>query len=397
MVIYERILTYIRESFKKGKEILQWKFIKENIVSSFWIGVVFTISHELFVDIFYHGKIIFFDFIDLASGVRLLIIIIISSIILTFFFFKKIELKKKDEKNANLMQVLIETGKMAKVGGWEVDLITDTQTWTPGIYFIVELDLPEDKNEPLKRVNFYTPESNAILKPAVKKLITLGESYDLDLELITAKGNHRWVRTIGKGTKINGKVVSISGVIQDITDIKLATEALHESEKNYKMLSSIDGLTRLYNRRHFDEHLKMEIDRATRYDLPLTILFIDIDNFKNFNDSYGHCDGDKVLSLFGKIVVRCIRTVDIAHRYGGEEFTVMLPSTNLEKGCLVAEKIKETFNQEIITITSDQKVSMTISIGVAEYIRSESPEDFIKRADVCMYEAKRTGKNKVCF
>lgn len=397
MVTYKKILSYFSEGLRKSKTFLKWEFIKENLFSSLQVGVVFTIFHELFVDLLYQHKISVAHFLNYETVFRLFIVIVITSVIMSVLSLKNKQLEKSEKLKTKLLEVLNETGKMAKVGGWVFDIVTNTQIWTPGTYYIVELDLPKDKNEPLKRVNYYTPASNAILREAVRKVIFSGEPYDLELEIITAKGNHRWVRTVGKATKVNGKVVSIAGVIQDITDIKLANEALHESEKNYKMLSFIDGLTRLYNRRHFDEQLKMETDRMIRYGQPLTILFLDVDNFKNFNDSYGHGDGDKVLSLLGKILVKCLRTVDFAHRYGGEEFTVMLPSTNLKEGIIVAEKIRTQFSREIITTTSNEKVSMTISVGVAEYIQSESSESFLKRVDTRMYEAKTTGKNKVCF
>jgi diguanylate cyclase (GGDEF)-like protein/PAS domain S-box-containing protein len=184
-------------------------------------------------------------------------------------------------------------------------------------------------------------------------------------------------------------------IIRDITDRKRAEEALAESENRYRELSIVDDLTQLYNSRHFYNQLRMELNRADRYEQPLTLLLLDLDNFKAFNDSYGHLQGDQVLSRFGGLVKDMLRQADSAYRYGGEEFTILLPMTTSDNGVVAAERIRKKFKKEKFTPMSDKGVHMTVSIGVAQYKPGEGMRAFVDRADRCMYQAKKDGKDRV--
>lgn len=177
---------------------------------------------------------------------------------------------------------------------------------------------------------------------------------------------------------------------------RLQTEiALRESEKKYKDLSITDELTRLYNSRYFYDRLEPEIDRTVRYGQPLSVILLDIDNFKHYNDSYGHLEGNKVLSVLGKVIRDCMRRTDTAFRYGGEEFTVILPETASDAAVNVADRIRERFESEPFSPKQDEVVKNTVSLGVCQYESDEDIESFIKRADLAMYEAKKQGKNRV--
>lgn len=307
------------------------------------------------------------------------------------------ERKKVSEVNQKTIEILNETGRLAKVGGWELDISTGVQVWTDEIYHILEIDILKEKMRISKGVNFYSPESRPIIKLAVERAIKYSEPYDLELEVITKKGNRRWIHTNGKANQKNGKTVTISGAIQDITYRKKMEEELRESEKKYRELSIIDSLTLLYNSRHFYEQLKTETDRANRHRHPVSIVLIDIDNFKVFNDTYGHIEGDEVLIRFGQVVKKCLRQTDSAYRYGGEEFTVILPETTTEKAVIVAEKIRKKFKSEIFSVVLNQDVHVTISVGVAQYSPKEDLRSFVGRADTYMYEAKNGGKDRVAF
>ncbi len=179
----------------------------------------------------------------------------------------------------------------------------------------------------------------------------------------------------------------------DITDRKRA----EQSQKKYMELSIKDSLTKLYNSRHFFSQLKAETERADRYSRPLSLLLLDIDNFKHYNDRYGHLEGDKVLAKIGEVLLESLRETDSAYRYGGEEFTVILPETGGEEATNVAEKIRKRFKTETFYPTSDKAVHVTVSIGVAQYIFEEELSAFIKRADNAMYVSKEKGKNRVFF
>ncbi len=181
----------------------------------------------------------------------------------------------------------------------------------------------------------------------------------------------------------------------EITKRKDAEQALRDSETKYRELSITDGLTQLYNSRHFHVRLTEEIGRTVRYKHPLSILLLDIDNFKRYNDRYGHLAGDKVLATVGQVILECIRCTDSAFRYGGEEFTVILTETKAEGAMIVAERIREKFESEAFSPEPDTITHNTGSIGVAQYKPEEDVKSMIQRADIAMYAAKRQGKNRV--
>jgi diguanylate cyclase (GGDEF)-like protein len=160
-------------------------------------------------------------------------------------------------------------------------------------------------------------------------------------------------------------------------------------------LAITDGLTKLYNLRHFYHLLEIEIDRCRRYGHNLALLLLDIDNFKVYNDTYGHLEGDKVLVRIGQIIHSCLRTMDSAFRYGGEEFTVILPETSAQEANNVASRIRAAVELEKFFPELENVVNVTISIGVTEYYNKESLSDFIKRADQAMYLSKEKGRNAI--
>lgn len=175
-----------------------------------------------------------------------------------------------------------------------------------------------------------------------------------------------------------------------------AIEALRESENSYRELSIVDDLTQLYNSRHFYFQLKMELDRSNRYEQPLTLLMLDIDNFKTLNDTYGHVEGDQVLLRLGQVVRRCLRETDFAYRYGGEEFSILLPMTTSADGAVTAERIRVEFKKETFSPAPGQGIHVTVSIGIAQYQPQEELKAFVHRVDQLMYQGKRSGKDRVC-
>lgn len=157
----------------------------------------------------------------------------------------------------------------------------------------------------------------------------------------------------------------------------------------YQEMAIIDGLTGLYNRRHLDEVLLREIERAKRYRQPLALLMLDIDDFKKYNDTHGHLAGDKLLKDLARFLLNAVRAADMVFRYGGEEFIVLLPHTFKQEAVEVAKRI---LNLE------RQKMPMTISIGLA-YLLDEvlSKDELIEQADSALYQAKRLGKKQICL
>ena len=175
------------------------------------------------------------------------------------------------------------------------------------------------------------------------------------------------------------------------------THALQESEQRFRKLSITDDLTGIYNSRHFFYRLKNEIERTNRYEHPLSLLILDLDNFKNYNDRHGHVAGDEVLAKTGKILRNSLRKTDSAYRYGGEEFTVILPETGGNEAVHFAERIRQNIEKHAFVIRRDRSLSVTASTGIAQYKPEEEISVFIKRADENMYTAKKQGKNRINF
>ncbi len=188
---------------------------------------------------------------------------------------------------------------------------------------------------------------------------------------------------------------NVDALQREINERKKTEDALRQSESRYMELSITDDLTGLYNQRHFYNLLQAEIERTERYGRPLSLLLIDIDDFKLFNDTYGHMEGDRVLERIGATIQRCIRRTDWAFRYGGEEFTVFMPETEGEQAAVVADRIRAEFAAERFRPILGREEVKTVSIGIAEFRPSEELKDFINRADRSMYEAKRQGKDRI--
>ncbi|MFP4194775.1 MAG: diguanylate cyclase [Desulfobacterales bacterium] len=161
-----------------------------------------------------------------------------------------------------------------------------------------------------------------------------------------------------------------------------------------KKLSITDHLTRLYNSRHFYQQLETEINRHSRYKRPLSLLLLDVDHFKIYNDKYGHPEGDRILSHLGKLVSGCIRHMDTAYRYGGEEFTVILPETGSSDAVKVSERIMNGIKEQNPAPREDT-APITLSIGVTQYDPGESMTEFVMRADRAMYMSKEKGRNRI--
>lgn len=167
-------------------------------------------------------------------------------------------------------------------------------------------------------------------------------------------------------------------------------------EKELKLMAETDPLTGAYNRRYFLKTLNKEFSLSKRYQTSFSLFIMDIDFFKNFNDSYGHDVGDMVLKELVNICTPLMRDVDLFARFGGEEFVVILPNTAIDGAFTIAERIRKEINEKALKI-ADNEVCFSVSIGISEVsIADQKVEDIIKRADLALYEAKESGRNRVC-
>lgn len=182
------------------------------------------------------------------------------------------------------------------------------------------------------------------------------------------------------------------------TQATIAIEKMHLLEK-VEHLAITDELTQLYNYRYFFNILSNEVYRAARYGNPLSLIIMDIDNFKKFNDAYGHPQGNFILSLVSEIFKKNVRNTDTVARYGGEEFVIVSPENDKQSAYVLAERIRmdvEKFCRP--EVNKDVPVPVTISIGIASLPDDTSDaEGLIQKADEALYQAKREGKNKVCY
>ena len=166
-------------------------------------------------------------------------------------------------------------------------------------------------------------------------------------------------------------------------------------EQTYK-LAVTDGLTQLYNHRYFQEQMINNVNTFRRYGTKFSLILIDIDFFKKFNDTYGHQSGDAVLKQVANILKRNSRTSDIVCRYGGEEMAIILTNTNKEEAIITANKVCLAVRNNKFTLAGGEKVNVTISVGVATVgDNGEKPQEIIEFSDKCLYVAKENGRNQV--
>jgi two-component system cell cycle response regulator len=223
---------------------------------------------------------------------------------------------------------------------------------------------------------------------------------DIDVIVMTGySGNYSYEEAINKGAsdfifkpvRFEEVLLRLKRVIRERQLTKERVQILEKLEK----LAITDGLTKLYNLRHFYNQLEVEVDRSNRYGHSLGLLLLDIDRFKDYNDSHGHLEGDKVLIKLSQIIRSCLRTMDSAFRYGGEEFTIILPETGGGEAKTVAQRIRKAVETEKFFPEPNKPYQVTISIGVTEYRQKEKLASFVKRADKAMYLSKLDGRNKV--
>lgn len=238
---------------------------------------------------------------------------------------------------------------------------------------LFERNISELYEDPRERERF----SNALMHN--------GEVRRYELRLRTFTGRViQCIDTAYQHEDETGQIV-FDGVLEDVTRQR-------ELERELEYQARYDELTGLANRRHCDTLLRTEVERCERYGQPLSMLMLDLDHFKHVNDEHGHAAGDELLKQVARCIGEQLRRTDVAARWGGEEFVVLLPATRLGGATQLAEKLRAAVSR---TATNDGH-GVTASIGCGEYVRGEARDAFLRRLDGALYAAKDAGRDRVC-
>ncbi|HEY3333089.1 MAG TPA: diguanylate cyclase [Capsulimonadaceae bacterium] len=301
--------------------------------------------------------------------------------------------------------MLSEAQMLAGLGCWDYNVATKTLIWSDQMYTIVGGDSASQIPSPESFFAMIHPDDQALVRRQWKHAVESGTGYDSERRVILADGTVIWVHVRTKVDRDDGVVSRIYGTMLDITErkrneheiadytvaLRYQMGALEVVNKKLAELSVTDGLTGLSNHRALQERLLSEFHRAQRHKTPLSVVMIDVDRFKDYNDGFGHPAGDEVLKDVAAIIHSCTRETDMAARYGGEEFVLVLPHTDEEGAYALAERIRHKVEQH-----TWKRRTVTISVGCAsldEYTAEYST--LIAEADAAMYTSKQSGRNCV--
>ena len=191
-----------------------------------------------------------------------------------------------------------------------------------------------------------------------------------------------------------GNVERFCMLVYDVTEQALGKRGMEHLNEELKTASRVDGLTGLYNRRYWQERFDEMHKLCVRREKPSTALMLDIDHFKRINDTYGHQAGDKVIKMLAALIKRCVRETELAGRYGGEEFAIILNDSSVEDAKIVAERIRQ-LAQRLVVEHEGESISFTVSLGLAQFTPDfKGALAWLECADQALYEAKENGRNQ---
>ena len=311
------------------------------------------------------------------------------------------DLKKllQDSRESFAWQSLAE--QVAHLGHWRVNLLDQSVVWSQEVYRIH--DLTPDTFSPTVQtaLAFYHEDDRLRVSELVGRAVETGLPFEFDARLVRRNGLVRTVRSRGMAMADNaGRPTSLFGVFIDITEQVKAELALRAANEHLEAEVNRDALTGLANRRRFDATLERAWHAARHAETPVSLVMIDVDHFKSFNDRYGHQAGDDCLRAVGAAITTILRQHgDEAARYGGEEFAVLLPGADESGGAAVAERAR--FVIEALRLThagtpySGSVVTASLGVATARPHNGGSMAELLREADSRLYEAKRAGRNRL--
>lgn len=268
--------------------------------------------------------------------------------------------------------------QIESVLGWSASSWKSAQDWAQRMH-------PDDRDWV---VNFCVEQSKA------------GTDHEADYRALTASGDYVWIRDVVHVLRgADGSVEALIGFMFDISERKRNEEQLARLQKELEALSYRDGLTGVPNRRMFDTTFEAEWANSCRNQKPLSVILLDIDHFKQYNDHYGHLAGDACLKRVGELLTKCaMRPRDLFARFGGEEFVLILPESCADSARIVAERCRVAICEEKMpNIGSSVMETLTISLGVGTIVPNQyaDPNEFLGKVDRRLYLAKRNGRNRM--
>lgn len=320
------------------------------------------------------------------------IIAFLTSLLIIYFLYKQISSRKKIEEQKEYAQK-------------QHQLLNEILSTTENIMIITDFKNIKFSNDKFKSL-LHVKSTNTINQRNEHNMLNLFIEVDTYLHQGLLEKNENFASLVAR-TSPEDRIVSITdqyfeakafkisvSKLEDnddylisLTDITKLKEELLETEKK----AYIDGLTQVYNRNKFDALFEEELKRVKRYHEPLSVALLDIDKFKNFNDTYGHLIGDEVLIIMAQTVNKAVRETDIFARWGGEEFVILFKNTTLDRAKEVSEKLKNKIEEN----EHETAGKITASFGVTEYQKEDTIESIFKRCDEALYIAKENGRNRV--
>ncbi len=331
-------------------------------------------------------------------------------------------LEKSDYTLNAVLDIIIE-------GTWDWDVNSGHVDRSPGWYRMLDYKVGVFLKDVFTWENIIHPDDHPIVMKHFELYVSGKiDKYEIEYRCKKADGTYIWIIDRGKIVAYNedGSAARMIGAHQNIHIQKMAQSELVKKnqllekgnlsleklleeknreleEKNSELenkikeveyLSITDTLTKIPNRRKFEIEIEKETARSNRYGHDLSFVLIDIDFFKNVNDSYGHKVGDRVLKKLSLLIKKQLRLNDFVSRWGGEEFALLLPETNLEEAKHISEKLREYIHQ----ICFENGLFITCSFGIAQYSKDETLDDLFNKVDGALYKAKELGRNRVeCF
>lgn len=284
---------------------------------------------------------------------------------------------------------------LALMGSWEIELRTSRTSWSDQMFALFGLDAAQKVPSFDDFLEMIHPQDRADVSQHMTHIVT----GDLEFQIAPPKGELRYVRSVSEVVRDDfGRPVILRGMLLDITrqkktelELQRQQAELEQANEKLELLAATDGLTGLKNHRVLVNTLIDEMERSRRTGESLSLILLDVDHFKQFNDSFGHTEGDSVLRSVAEVLKQTSRSMDTAARYGGEEFAVILPGTDAEEAIQIAERHRHGIENSNWTHRS-----VTASFGVATLSQDVSdPISFVAEADKALYAAKKAGRNRV--